>query len=275
MKKNNQITAIIIAKNEEKMIKNCLKTVLWCQEILIIDNGSTDDTVKIAEDFRAKVISMELNSFAKLRNTSLKRVKTDWMFFIDADERVTPTLAKEILVQIETCKCSALRMKRKNICYGHEFKHGNWDKDFVTRIFKTDKFKTWYGDIHESPSFEGKVQDLQTTLIHLTHRNTTDGLRKTINWTKIEAELLFKANIKPVTFKTILRKGIMEFIRKAIFAKGYKDGLAGLIEALVQAINKFLIYIQVWEMQQKPSLADQYEKYELKIKNLWKKGNDK
>jgi hypothetical protein len=127
--------------------------------------------------------------------------------------------------------------------------------------------------VHESPVYEGKKFLLHSPLVHLTHRNTIQGLTKTIAWTPIEAELLHKSKLPPVTFFTILRKGLMEFIRRGIMQKGYKDGMPGLIEALVQGINKILIYIQVWELQQTPPLPDQYRKQEIEIAKLWETEN--
>ncbi|MBD3279773.1 MAG: glycosyltransferase [Candidatus Pacebacteria bacterium] len=264
-----QLTAIVIAKNEAKMISNCLQTLQWCDELLVIDNGSSDQTAKLAEDFGAKVIGFESQSFARLRDEGLKRAQHDWVFYLDADERVTPTLAKEIQVQLETTQAGALRIRRTNICYGKEFRHGGWQKDYVTRVFQKKLLAGWTGKVHESPVFDGGVATLQTPLIHLTHRNTTGGLKKTMHWTKIEAELLVKAKVSSVGFKTILRKGLLEFWRRAIWQRGYQDGTQGLIEALVQAINKFLIYIQVWELQQRPPLADQYQQLEADITKLW------
>lgn len=270
-----KISAIIIAKNEEKMIINCLSTLRFCDELLIINNGSIDKTAELAEEFGAKVINFSHPSFARLRNEGLKRAKNQWLFYIDADERVTPQLAQEILVNLETTKAAALTLLRKNICYGYQLQHGGWEKDFVTRIFNKNQLKKWTGDIHESPIFIGESIKLKTPLLHLTHRSTSENLLKTQAWTKIEAELLFKSSIKKVTFTTILRKGIMEFIRRAYFKKGYKDALVGLIEALVQAINKMLIYIQVWEMQQKPTVDEKYQQYEQEIMNQWRIAKNK
>lgn len=266
---STNITAVIIAKNEEQILLNCIKTLNWVDEIIVIDSGSTDNTTKVAEDSGAKVIHFGLSSFARLRNEALKHIQTDWLFYIDADERVTPTLAKEILVHLETNAAQALSIKRKNICYGEELSHGGWDDDVVTRVFEKKTFKQWEGRVHESPIYDGKTLLLHTPLIHLTHRNTQQNLIKSAAWTNIEAELLHKSGVSSVSFFTIMRKGLMEFFRRAIVKTGYKDGLTGLIEALVQGINKMLIYIQVWEMQQVPPLEDKYHKREIEIKKLW------
>ena len=264
-----KITAIIIAKNEESVLANCLETLAWVNKVIVIDNGSTDTTAQIAESFGAKVIHFEHSSFARLRNEALKQVETGWLIYIDSDERVTPILAKEILVHIETSGADVLSMKRHNICYGQNFNHGGWENDVVTRVFTKKSLKKWQGKVHETPIYKGKEIKLRTPLIHLTHRNTTQGLNKTIQWTKIEAELLFKANSSKVNFFTLIRKGFMEFFRRAIIKQGYKDGLAGLIESMVQGINKVLVYIQLWELQQTPSLEEQYRRHEIEIMKEW------
>lgn len=263
------ITAIIIAKNEQQMLPNCLKTLSWADKILVINCGSTDDTAFIAEKAGAQVIHFEHSSFARIRNEALSHVDTQWLFYIDADERVSPTLAKEILVNLETKTARAFSMKRKNFCYGIEFKHGGWEDDKVTRIFEKSSIKQWSGKVHETPEFEGEALLLHSPLIHLTHRNTRLNLIKSASWTYIEAELLQKAGINEVNFLMILRKGIMEFIRRAIYKRGFKDGLPGLIEALVQAINKILVYIQIWELQRMPSLEDKYHKLDIDLQKQW------
>jgi (heptosyl)LPS beta-1,4-glucosyltransferase len=263
------ITAIIIVKNEAEMIVNCIDTLRWCDDVLVVDSLSQDDTVALAETAGARVVQFYHPSMAKMRNEALKRVKTDWVVYIDADERVTPTLAKEIMVQLETSDGTALQMNRQNVHYGKIFHHGGWQYDQVTRVFRKNAFEEWYGDIHESPRFSGKLIQLQSPLIHLTHRSTIDGLRKTISWTPIEAELLFKANIPPVRLRTILRKGVMEFIRRGITRGGYKDGMEGWIEAVIQGINRMLVYIQVWELQRSPSLKETYHSIEQKIAAMW------
>ncbi|HNV45323.1 glycosyltransferase family 2 protein [Candidatus Woesebacteria bacterium] len=266
-----KITAVIIAKNEEAMLPACLETLAWCDEILLIDCASTDKTTQVAEKYGARVIGFDHPSFAKIREKGLESVTTDYLFYVDADERVTPALAKEILVHLENQDCQVMNINRENICYGRKFHYGNWQNDQVIRVFHKDSLKGWQGEIHESPIYSGHVCQLSHKLIHLTHRSTQENLIKSANWTIKEASLLAASEqTKPVTFFTILRKGFMEFYRRAFKYQGRKDGLAGLIEALVQGINRMLVYIQVWELQQKPSLADRYHKQEMQIKKLWK-----
>jgi (heptosyl)LPS beta-1,4-glucosyltransferase len=264
------ITAVIITKNEEKMVANCLETLQWCDEILVIDSGSEDRTLSIVENYDVKVVKTRTLSFAATRNLALSEVKNDWLIYIDADERVTPQLSKEILVQVETTQANALIMNRQNMMYGKFFEYGGWNEN-VTRVFRRSALKKWVGDIHESPVFEGEAVMLHTPLLHLTHRNTVDGLQKTLSWTPLEAKLLYQANIPPVTVMTLLRKGFMEFFRRAVKKNGRKDGMEGWVEAIVQGINRILVYIQVWELQQKPSLEEKYQQKELEIAHLWKK----
>ena len=265
-----KLTAVIIAKNEEKMLPACLETLTWCDELLLIDCASSDQTAQIADSYGARVIGFDHSSFAKIREKALESVTTDYLFYIDADERVTPALAKEILVHLEKQDCQVMEIIRENICYGRKFAYGNWQNDRVLRVFQRNNLKGWQGEIHESPIYSGHPCLLTYPLIHLTHRSTKDNLFKSAQWTIKEASLIAASKeTKKVTFLTILRKGMMEFYRRAFKFKGYKDGLAGLIEALVQGMNRMLVYIQVWELQEKPSLEDRYHKQEMKVKKLW------
>lgn len=268
------ITAIILAKNEETMIANCIDTLKWCDEIMVIDTGSTDETAKISESLGARVVGFASPDFAKIRNEGLKRSKTDWIFYVDADERVTPELAREVMVNIETNSAPVFTLRRLNYCYGSLLQHGGWENDTVTRIFKRQALQGWKGEIHESPVFQGTQLELITPLIHLTHRSTRENLHKSAQWTGIEAKLLFESGIKPVTITTLIRKGFMEFIRRAYVKKGYQDGMTGMVEAIVQGMNRVMVYIQVWELQQKPPIMERYNKLEKEVAKKWVDNKD-
>lgn len=271
------ITAIILTKNEEAMIANCLETVAWCDEVILIDDNSADATVSLAKNWGARVVNFSSDSFAQKREAALQYVKTDWVLFIDADERITPKLYQEIkqALQVSTQDTTkpaphAWQFHRQNVCYGFALRYGGWQHDVVTRLFRRDALKTWVGEIHESPQFTGLVGQFKTPVWHLTHRSTVLNLLKSAEWTPIEARLLFESKVAPVTLTTLLRKGLMEFWRRVIRQQGYKDGMAGYVEGIVQAMNRVMIYIQVWELQQQPTLPDRYQQLETSIAEQWK-----
>jgi len=264
------ITAIVIAKNEAAMLANCLETLQWCDEVVVIDHHSEDATVGIAERAGARVTTTA-GSFAELRNEGLARSKTEWLFYIDADERVTPILAQEIKEVISTGSDAAYSLGRNNILYGHLLNHGGWENDRVVRLFQRAALIKWSGAIHEHAEVSGSIGELKQALVHFTHRSVVSSLVKSSQWTPIEAQLLFEAGVPPVTPLTLVRKTMMEAWRRLVIKRGHRDGMAGWVEGLTQALNRLLVYLQVWELQQKPSIPDRYQRYEQSIADLWKK----
>lgn len=265
------ISALIVAKNEQAMLPACLQCLKWCDEIIVLDSGSSDDTPQIAEQYGARVIRFQHASFARMREELHKHAQSEWVLYVDADERVLPKLAKEIRVHAETNTAAAMSFTRANIFFGKTFSHGGWGEETVTRAFKKSALQSWHGDIHESPVFTGPQAQLKTPLVHLTHRDIRSGLYKSAAWTWLEAQALFEAGIPPVTVWTVMRKGAMEFVRRAVLKRGYKDGTEGIIEAIIQAWNRVIVYLQVWELQQKPSIPDKYQAIETEIAQSWKK----
>lgn len=263
------VTAIILTKNEQSMIVNCIESLSWCQEVIVVDSQSSDSTVQLAKRAGAIVYSTDKTSFAERRNYGLLKVRTPWVLYIDADERITPSLFSDISAFILKPSGAAMSFQRKNIHYGKYLEHGGWENDIVTRLFLTEKLKGWKGSIHESPIFPGGSTLSAHPLVHLTHRNMYDGLVKSAQWTGYEAELLFQSKHPPVTVRTLLRKTCMEFFRRAFVYKGRKDGIEGWIEAMVQAMNRFIVYERLWELQQKPSLEQTYQHIDKKIIESW------
>lgn len=265
-----EITAIVLTKNEATMLAACLNCLSWCKAVLVIDTGSFDKTVEIAESLGAQVVLFKHSSFAKIRTQALKYVDTPWLIYIDADERVTPLLAKEITGNLNTPHLSAMKLQRENYFYGKKMLGGGWEHDLLVRVFQKTALTGFSGEVHEHPEFNGQTLLLKTPLIHLSHRSTKDGLIKSADWTYLEAKLLVAAGAKKVGFWTLLKKGLGEFYRRYYKNKGYQDGPTGMVESFVQAINRVLVYIQVWEIQQKPSIKDLYGVKEREIELLWK-----
>lgn len=263
------VTAALLTHNEAEMVESCLATLSWCERIIVLDQGSTDDTVALAKKAGAQVLSSSKESFARRREQLLTACSTDWILYIDADERVTPTLAGEIETVISENIVDVACFPRQNIFFGQTFTHGGWQNEIVTRLFRRSSLQGWQGDIHESPVFSGTVRQLSSPLWHFSHRSIADGLIKTAHWTPMEAHALAQSLQSKVTIGTILRKGLGSIWHRGILAGGWKDGQAGRIELLTQAINRMLVYMQVWELQQQPPVSQRYQQLEKEITSLW------
>lgn len=264
------ISVIIITRNEEGMIANALGSVPFAGEVIVVDSGSQDNTVEISRREGAKVIETKGGSFADWRNKGLKEATGDWVLYLDADERVTPKLAREIEETLRFTSSTAFALNRNNIHFGKWLRNGGWERDSVVRLFHRQSLKHWEGDVHEHAVVLGAQGQLKEPLVHLTHRNLADGLKKSITWTDIEARLLLEAGAAKVTPLTLMRKTAMEFLRRLVFKKGYKDGMEGWVESMQQAMNRFFVYERLWELQQRPSLEEKYDRYEKEIMKMWK-----
>lgn len=256
------------------MIANCLASVQFADEIVVVDSGSTDNSLGIAAREGAKIVEVSSGSFQDWRNRGAKESTSDWLLYIDADERVTPKLAQEIEDTIQFTSNAAFALRRNNIHFGRWMQFGGWEQDRIVRLFKRSHLRGWEGKVHEHAEIDGILGELKEPLVHLTHRNIRDGLVKSYTWTDTEAQLLFEAGAKPVQPFTLLRKFGMECFRRLIAKKGYKDGMEGWIESFQQAINRFFVYERLWELQQKPSLDERYQLIEKEIVKQWGKKNN-
>ncbi len=242
-----KLSAVIITKNEEQVIEKALQSVSFCDEIVVVDNSSTDKTVEIAKKNNAKVFSFTSSDFAKSRNYALEHVTSDWILYVDADERVTTQLAESIKNIIsEDSNYSAFIIKRKNFYLGKYL----WPKvELLERLFKKSKLKGWYGVLHESPKVDGKIGILDGYLEHYTHRDLSFMLAKTISWSKTEAKLRYKANHPKMIWWRFPRVMIPTFFEYYVKQKGFRLGTVGLIESMYQMFSIFLTYARLWELQ--------------------------
>lgn len=246
----SKISAVIIARNEENTIADCIESVSFCDEIIVIDNDSTDKTADVAKNMRAKVYLVNEKSFAKLRNIGALRAKAVWILYIDADERVSTTLKENIqeIINKSKIEASGYRIMRKNYYFGkHEWPY----IEKLERLFIKKHLKKWYGDLHETPETTGKIKDItEGYLFHYTHRDLSSMLRKTIEWSKVEARLRFDSNHPKVTWWRFPRVMLTAFYDSYIKQKGYKAGAVGIVESMYQAFSMFITYARLWEMQQ-------------------------
>lgn len=241
------ITAIIIAKNEEEMIADCLRSVSFCDEIIVIDGGSRDNTAEVAKKYGARVVNFSTDDFSKARNFGLKHAKSDWLLYIDADERVSRELMVHIKAKISHSQgYSAYKIKRKNFY----FYHYEWPQiERLERLFQKRMLKKWYGRLHESAVIEGKIGEIDGYLVHFTHRDLSQMLKKTLVWSTTEAELRVAAAHPEMTWWRFPRVMLSAFYSSFIQQKGWRVGAIGLIESMFQAYSAFVTYAKLWEMQ--------------------------
>jgi len=248
-----KLSIIIVARNEQEMIEDCLKSAVWVDELILLDTGSNDKTIKIAESYGAKIILSQTKErdFAAWHNQGKKEAKNDWLFKLDADERITPELQKEIQMVIKNREYLVYALPRRNFLLGEPMSYGGWYPDYQIRLFKKEKLIRWEGKLHERPIFKGELGYLKNPMMHLTHRDLSTMVEKTKDWSKIEAQLLFNANHPPVTWWRILRMMFAEFWERGLKKQGWRDGTVGWIEIIFQMFSRFITYARLWEMQSK------------------------
>lgn len=256
-----KLSIIIITRNEEEMIEDCLQSAQGLGEILVVDDESDDKTREIARKHHARVFVRPRKDFSDQRNWGLEKASGDWIFYLDADERMTRELREEIREKIERKTGeAAFLVKRRNFYLGKEM-----FTDKVHRLFKKEKLKGWVGEVHESPQIQGETGELDGFLVHLTHRDMFSMLTKTADWSGVEARLRSEADHPPVSWWRILRVMTGGFVNQFFRKKVWRFGTAGWIEGIFQVFSVFITYARLWEIQRKESLKKTYAKISQKI----------
>lgn len=259
------ISVIVITKNEESMIKPCLESIKWADEIIIADNGSTDKTLDIVQRYTDKIVKFEGQDFAGLRNKAMEKAKGEWVFYVDGDERVLSPLKDEILSTIGTTTKSAFAVSRQNIIFGQEVNYGPYKNDRVIRLFNKSKFKSWVGKVHEYGTFEGDLGYLENKLLHLTHRDLDHIVLKSLDWSNIDAALRLNSNHPKMTGLRFLRILLTETFNQGIKRRGFFNGTVGVMDSMLQVFSMFMTYVRLWQLQQQRTLDQKYKEIDEKL----------
>lgn len=246
------LTVAVLTKNEELCIADCLESVKgFADEILVIDEGSDDRTVDIAKKLGAKVLTHKFTSFSDKRNFAMDNSKSDWVLYLDADERATDAFEKEIENTLGDFNddegIGGYFIRRNNFYYGREWGY----VDRMHRLFYKKKFKRWRGDVHETAEVEGKFGEIKSPVIHDTRKSIERMVEKTNSWSETEADLRFKSHHPKMTTLRFVKIMITGFTQSYFGQNGYRNGTAGMIEAIYQAFSLFITYAKLWERQQK------------------------
>ncbi len=245
-----QVSAIVITRNEEARIALCLSSLTWVDEIIVVDNGSTDNTREIAKKRGAIVISAgDTRDFAMLRNLGRDEAHGEWLLYVDADEVVTQELAEEIkeVLSHKSSVINGYELRRKNYYLGHP-----WSGDeYILRLMQKDTLVEWYGELHETARVQGEIGRLNAPLYHDTHRTLEEMVDKTNEWSRAEAKLRLDAGHPPVVWWRLIRVMVTAFFDSFIKQGGWRAGVVGWIESIYQAFSMFITYAKLWEMQNK------------------------
>jgi len=263
----DKISVLIFSHDAEKEIAHCIKSAkLLTDKIYLIDIQSKDKTIKIAKEQKVVIYLSPYSQYVEpAREYGIKKAQTDWVFILDADERITPALAQEI--QNLTCPSNSERrsgkskiqnfthykIPRKNIFgnppTGRWLKHGGWWPDYQIRLINKKYYKSWPKEIHSTPQIEGNGANLNQPLLHYFHGDFASMVNKTIVFEDIESDLLFKAG-KTANSLIFFRKFNGELFRRLIKNLGFLDGSIGIIESIYQAFSKTITYLFLYEKLQ-------------------------
>lgn len=246
----NRISVVIITKNEEKNIEDCLQSVRWADEIVVVDSFSSDRTVEICKRYTDKVYLKPFESFEKQRNYGIEMASSEWIFSIDADERCTEELGKELRTVAEKDDFDGYKIPLKNYFLGRYIKYV-YGNAAPLRFYRKGK-GIYKGYVHEQFKLHGKVGILNNYLIHIGYRNIDELISKLPLYTSLEAKIQYEKGKRFSILRAILSFLHVIYIR-LIRLRGYKDGIHGLVILTFMAIYILIIHFKLWELHNKES----------------------
>ncbi|MDX6254332.1 MAG: hypothetical protein QOJ11_666 [Frankiales bacterium] len=254
------LSVVVVARNEAEMIVPCLRALQFADEVVVVvDSRSDDETEQLARDMHARVVVREFTNFAAFKNAAIEIATGEWTLVVDADERVSPALAREILSVTRT-ELDAARVTFDNYFFGKKMEWGGWQEQHI-RLFRTAG-GTYTGDIHETLRLPpgSKVGDLTHHMIHLSHRSVKHNLLKTMQYVDVQAMELLQQRHPPVTPRTLFAVVVREFGSRFLRRRGFRDGMPGVIESLYQPFSLFAVHVRLWELQQGSRIDDAYRR---------------
>jgi len=241
-----KISAAIITFNEETNIKRCIDSLDFCDEIVVVDSQSSDNTVEIAKKLSAKVIDQKFLGHIAQKQLAVESCTHDWILSLDADEEVSTMLRESIL----SCdfKNDGYSMDRVSFHLGRWIRHGGWYPDSKIRLF--NKTKAYWGGYnpHDKVIVDGSVGKLRGDLKHYVFKDLRENIDTNNSYSSIMAEDLHK-NGKKFSYIRLFLKPAGKFIETYIYKRGFQDGMAGFIIAIGAAYSMFLKYAKLWELE--------------------------
>jgi len=242
------ISAIIITKNEELNVRDCLESVKWVNEIIVVDSGSKDRTIDIAKGFTQKIFNRPWDGYGVAKNFALSQCTGEWILSLDADERVSQELQKEIIENIASVDTSvaAMSMPRRANFLGRWINHCGWYPGRITRVFRRSAGQFTEERVHERLEINGKAISLHSDLLHYTDPDLKHYFEKFNKYTSLAAEELIE-NKRGFSLVNLIVNPLWVFFRMYILRLGFLDGIPGMILCVLSANYVFTKYAKHWE----------------------------
>jgi glycosyltransferase involved in cell wall biosynthesis len=245
----NKISVTVITKDEEKNISDCLKSVQWADEIIVVDSESSDRTIELAKKFTDKVIIRKWEGYVPQKRYALSLASNEWVLSLDADERITPELKDEILSLLPG-EVDGYKIRRKNFLHKKEITSCGWENDYQLRLMRKDKASFSDRLVHEKFIVDGQMDKLKNPMIHYTFSSFSEYFSKINHYSSLKAQELITKK-KRVGGWTIFSHTVSAFFAFFIVRLGFRDGVYGLIISLLHSVSTMMNYIKLWELQNK------------------------
>lgn len=244
-----KLSVTIITRDEATDIAAALESVRWADEIVVIDSGSTDDTVAIARRYTERVCVREWPGYAAQKNVAASLASHDWILSVDADERVTPDLAQEIRALLASePTVAAFRIPRVTFHLGRWIRGTDWYPDYQPRLYHKQRARWTGAYVHETVTADGAVGVLTHDLQHYAYRDISDHLETINRYTSLAARQMQEHGRRAGLLHLVAHPP-MAFLRNYIAKGGFRDGSVGLVISLMNAYYVFLKFAKLWELQ--------------------------
>jgi glycosyltransferase involved in cell wall biosynthesis len=247
LKSDLTLSVIIITKNESAHIGECLQSVAWANEIIVLDSGSQDDTVNICRTYTDKVYETDWQGFGIQKQRALNKATGAWVLSIDADEIVTPELKADIMQAMQTNDINGFEIPRLSNYCGRAMRHGGWFPDYVLRLFRRECGQFTEAVVHERIIVTGNIARLTTPFLHDAFVDFEEVLHKVNTYSSLGAKLLYEKGVRSSLPKAIM-KGLWTFIRTYFLKAAFLDGQQGLMLAISNAEGAYYKYIKLWAL---------------------------
>ncbi|MBN1761354.1 MAG: glycosyltransferase family 2 protein [Chitinispirillaceae bacterium] len=243
------VSIVIIVKNEEKNIRDCIESLRWSDEIVVVDSGSTDNTVAICREAGCTVICTEWLGFGRTWQLAVEHAKNEWVLPIAADERVSTELAQAIQNLGETPSgLAGYKIRRISRYLGKPIRHCGWQNDYPLRLFRKDSGQFNSEAVHESVEVDGGVGMLREPIIHFPYPDIESHIAKINQYTTLGARMLHEKG-KTTSLPAAILRGCSKFLKMYLLRGGILDGSHGLVLSLVSAFGVSLKYLKLWNLR--------------------------